>query len=59
LVAKGYGLGNSWLLWLSKIFMTKKGDVVLICKGVDNIYLWVYHFECISNLSKKQKQQQQ
>ncbi len=37
----------------------KKGDVVLICKGVDNIYLWVYHFECISNLSKKQKQQQQ
>jgi len=32
----------------------KKGDV-LICKGVDNNYLWVYHFECISNLSKQQQ----
>jgi hypothetical protein len=31
----------------------KKGDVILICKGVDNNYLWVYHFECISNLSIK------
>ncbi len=31
----------------------EKGDVLLICKGVDNNYLQVYHFECISNLSKK------
>jgi hypothetical protein len=34
----------------------KKGDVVLICKGVDNNYLSVYHFEYISNLSKQQQQ---
>ncbi len=31
----------------------KKDDVILIRKGVDNYYLWVYHFECISNPSKK------
>ncbi len=31
----------------------KKDDVILIRKGVYNYYLWVYHFECISNPSKK------
>jgi hypothetical protein len=36
----------------------KKGDVILICKGVDNYYLWVHHFEHISNPSKKKQQQQ-
>jgi hypothetical protein len=32
LVAKGDGLENPWLLWLSKIFMTKKNDVILYVK---------------------------
>jgi hypothetical protein len=36
----------------------KKNDVILICKGVDNYYLWVYHFECISNPSKKKTNKQ-
>jgi hypothetical protein len=36
----------------------KKNDVILICKGVDNYYLWVYHFECISNPLEKKKNKQ-
>ncbi len=35
----------------------KKNDVILICKSVDNYYLGVYHFECISKPSEKKNKQ--
>jgi hypothetical protein len=46
---------NPWSIYSQKIFMTKRCEIIFICRGVDHYYSWLCKFKCISSYTKNGK----